>query len=334
MRRFWILHVLLLALFATLGGCAAPKPTATSVPIPAPAATPPPPMAAPTESPIPPTVRPTPAVLATQPLPTAEPIPTLGPTPSLRASMPLSVTTNISYTHTRTLDVYAPVTAGDWPLVVVLHQNASTKEYVYGLSKAIAGQGAVVFAPDYEESTQGMAPGRLMLSGFENAACAIRFARAHVAEYGGHGDRRVLVVGHSQGGMVGAVMMFAGDQFPGDCLTEAGSAMPDAFVGVDGGYDPIPFLSEEKLRAAPAEAIKIDPFTYIGQKPIREGVRFVLFAGDFEPAVIHSQAFRDALQAAGYDVSLTRIPGAGHVEIASGRVPQITRAIADLLRPQ
>jgi acetyl esterase/lipase len=247
--------------------------------------------------------------------------------------MPLSVTTNVSYTHTRTLDVYAPATSGDWPLVVVLHQNASVKETMYGLSKAIAGQGAVVFAPDYEEPAQGMTPGRLMLSGDENAACAIRFARAHVAEYGGN-DRRVLVVGHSQGAFVGAVMMFAGNEFPGDCLTEGGSAMPDAFVGVDGGYDPIPHLSEEKLKAAPAEAIKIDPFTYIGQKPIREGVRFVLFAGDFEPAVLSSQAFRDALQAAGYDVSFTRIPGADHMEMASGRVPQITRAIADLLRPQ
>jgi acetyl esterase/lipase len=247
--------------------------------------------------------------------------------------MPLSVTTNVSYTQTRKLDVYAPVTAGDWPIVVALHQNASTKETMYGLSKAIAGQGAVVFAPDYEESAQGMTPGRLMLSGFENVACAIRFARAHVAEYGGN-DRRVLVVGHSQGGFVGAVMMLAGDQFPGDCLTEVGSAMPDAFVGVDGGYDPIPHLSEEKLRAAPAEALKIDPFTYIGQKPIREGVRFVLFAGDFAPAVLSSQAFRDALQAAGYDVSLTRIPGVDHVEMASGRVTQVTSVIADLLRPQ
>jgi acetyl esterase/lipase len=243
------------------------------------------------------------------------------------------VTTNVSYTHTRTLDVYAPVTAGDWPVVVALHMNVSTKENLYGLSKAIAGQGAVVFTPDYEEGDPLSGAVVNLLGTWENGACAIRFARAHASEYGGN-DRRLLVVGHSQGTLVGAVMMFAGDEFHGDCLIEQGSATPDAFVGLDGAYDPIPFLPDQLLKAAPAECLKIDPFTYIGQKPAKQGVRFVLFAGDFAPAVLHSQTFRDALQAAGYDVSLTRIPGADHVEIASGRVPQITRAIADLLRPQ
>jgi acetyl esterase/lipase len=129
-------------------------------------------------------------------------------------------------------------------------------------------------------------------------------------------------------------MMLAGDEFHGDCLTTEGSAVPDAFVGLDGTYDVISFIPEGVLRAAPAECARISPFTYVGREPIRAGSCFVLFVSDNQLLLQHGQAFRDALQAAGYDVSLTRIPGVDHVEMASGRVTQVTSAIADLLRPQ
>jgi acetyl esterase/lipase len=58
--------------------------------------------------------------------------------------------------------------------------------------------------------------------------------------------------------------------------------------------------------------LRLDPFTYIGRVPKRPGISFLLFVGTFPTAQRHSQAFRDALQAAGYSVLLVQIPGVDH----------------------
>jgi len=113
-----------------------------------------------------------------------------------------------------------------------------------------------------------------------------------------------------------------------------GSAVPDAFVGLDGTYDVISFIPEGVLRAAPAECARISPFTFVGRKPIRARSRFVLFVSDNQLLQQHAQAFRDALQAAGYDVSLAQIAGVDHLAIGSGSVPETVGAIANLMRPQ
>lgn len=288
--------------------------------------------ATPAESPlhVPPTTESL-ALPATQILPTLESLPAwwLIPTPSSQAPLEVIVTPNVPYTSERLLDVYRPATTGDWPVVVVFHGGLDSKSTVSDLARAIAEQGTVVFAPTWHAD-----PPRLSSSirvGAEDAACAIRFARAHASTYGAH-DNRVVVVGQSAGALVGALMMLAGDEFHGDCLTEQGSALPDAFVGLDGIYDPIPFIPEEVLRAAPTDSLSIDPYTYVDRGPRREGVRFLLFVGSYETAQRHSQAFRDALQAAGYDVLLVQVPGVDHVGMARP-LPQTVDAIAHLLRP-
>jgi acetyl esterase/lipase len=200
-----------------------------------------------------------------------------------------------------------------------------------GLASAIAGQGAVVFSAEWRSG----APSSVaeIAQGAEDAACAVRFARAHGAEYGANG-KRVVLVGHSAGGGIGALVMLAGDDFHGDCLTAEGSALPDAFVGLDGTYDVISFIPEGVLREAPAACARISPFAYVGREPIRAGSRFVLFVSDNRLLQQQAQAFRDALRAAGYDVSLAQIPGVDHLAIGSGSVPETLGAIVDLLRPQ
>jgi acetyl esterase/lipase len=197
-----------------------------------------------------------------------------------------------------------------------------------GLASAIAGQGAVVFSAEWRSSAPSSVAD--IGKGAEDVACAVRFARLHGAEYGAN-EKRVVLVGHSAGGGIGALMMLAGDEFQGDCLTAEGSAVPDAFVGLDGMYDAISFIPEGVLRAAPAECAKMSPFTYVGREPIRAGSHFVLFVSDNRLALQHAQAFRDSLQAAGYDVSLARIPGVDHLAIASGSVPETVGAIAALM---
>lgn len=322
-------------LVAALVACAAPKRTATPRPPPttAPTATALPalvPTAAPRDTPPPPiapTAELTVALPPTRALPTPEAVPTES-LASLQPALPVTKTANLAYTSELRLDVYAPATAGNWPVVVVLPFGIG-KGSASGLASAIAGQGAVVFAAEWHSS----APSSVaeIAQGAEEVACAVRFARAHGAEYGAN-DTRVLLVGHSAGGGAGALMMLAGDEFHGDCPTAEGSALPDAFVGLDGTYDVISFIPEGVLRAAPAECARISPFTYVGRTPIRPGSRFVLFVSDNKLLLQQAQAFRDALQAAGYDVSLAQIPGVDHLGIASGSVPQTVGAIAALMR--
>jgi acetyl esterase/lipase len=248
---------------------------------------------------------------------------------SLQPALPVTKTADLAYTSELALDVFAPATAGNWPVVVVVPFGMG-KGSMSGLASAIAGQGAVVFSAEWRSS----APSSVaeIGEGAEDVACAVRFARAHGAEYGAN-EKRVVLVGHSAGGGVGALMMLAGDEFHGDCLTTEGSAVPDAFVGLDGTYDVISFIPEGVLRAAPAECARISPFTYVGREPIRAGSRFVLFVSDNRLLLQHGQAFRDALHAAGYDVSLARIPGVDHLAIASGSVPETVGAIAALMHP-
>ena len=65
---------------------------------------------------------------------------------------------------------------------------------------------------------------------------------------------------------------------------------------------------------------------------MREGVSFLLFVGSYLTAQVQGQAFRDALQAAGYEVQLVQIPGIDHNDMAR-RQPETINAIAELLHP-
>ena len=266
---------------------------------------------------------PTTAPVVTQRLPTPENYPTAAVI-QLPASLPINEKTDLPYNSYELLDVFSPVSAGSWPVVIVLHGGGVTKASVSDLAMSIAGLGAVVFAPSYDTST---GPEKYA----EDVACAVRFGRAHASQYGGKDDR-VIVVGSSLGGMAGALMMFAGDEFKGNCLTRQGSALPDAEISLDGGFDPIPYAPKETCQSEPSVCLKIAPFTYINQKPIRKGVSFVLLVGEFSDAQKESQAFRDALQEAGYEVSLAQIPGLDHMDMAMPG-PETLSAIMSVLYP-
>jgi acetyl esterase/lipase/predicted small lipoprotein YifL len=320
LRTVFVPLAVILGLALSLSGCgsAGTLPASATQAVPTSAGTPtqtlPPPTLTPFSTPTrtlpPPT--PTLGTPVPQALPTPESYPLwwMLPTPASQAFLEVTKTLDLPYTSERFLDVYSPVSAGDWPVVVIFHGGGDIKELFADLAAAIANNGAVVFVPTRDSGAPK--PGaRMELTGVEDAACSIRFARAHASEYGGK-DTRLVLVGHSEGAMQGALMMLAGDDFHGDCLTQAGSAVPDAFLGLDGGYDPIPFIPGEVLETQPEDCLRLDPFTYIGRVPKRADIRFLLFVGTFPTAQRHSQAFRDALQAAGYSVLLVQIPGVDH----------------------
>ena len=104
--------------------------------------------------------------------------------------------------------------------------------------------------------------------GYNDAACAVRFARAKAAEYGGDAAHIVLIR-HCAGGAAGATLMLAGDDFHGDYLVQEGSALPDAFVGLDEAYELPKYTSESTIKKSSAEAWAfVNPYTYIDRQPI------------------------------------------------------------------
>jgi len=308
------------------------SPTATTAPPLAPTLTP-------TEAPTF-TITPSPVPLATppfglliaQPWPTGEarlPTWTVVESASPQPALQIKETHDIPYTSKQLLDVYAPIEKGDWPVVVVFHGGDDFKSLVSDIARAVAPWGAVVFAPTYYAHEYNLSVPIAQSS--EDATCAVRFARKHASEYGGNPDR-VIVVGHSYGGTMGAILMLAGDDFHGDCLTQEGSALPDAFVGLDGVYDMIPIISPIVLQEKPVDVLRTNPITYIRRTPRRENVTFLLFVGVTYELRQEGQMFRDDLQSAGYNVQLFEIPGADHNAMLKPW-PETIDAIVSLLHP-
>lgn len=265
----------------------------------------------------------------TQVLPTPQLTPTTWPTPQIPVAMNIDQKLDVAYKSDQKLDVFWPSSSNGWPIVVILHGGQVPKTSVRSLAKALAGQGAVVFVPEYQSYEP---PPDRIFKGPEDAACAVRFARANGPGYGGIPER-VVVIGHSAGGAYGALIALTGDQFHGDCLVSEGSAIPDLFIGLDGIYDFLRYIPEVYLRGAPAEEwLRVSPLVQVHSVPSSGYPPFHLFVGKETELLQNAQAFRDALLDAGYEASLIQFPGVDHMYIASGHNANTVWAILNLLR--
>jgi acetyl esterase/lipase len=268
----------------------------------------------------------------TQVFPTPMNTPTNAPTPQLQTSMEITEQSDIRYKSNQELDVFSPLNQNDWPIVVILHGGGVPKKSVRSLGIALAGQGAVVFTPEYQSYTPppDQIPDQIRIS-LEDAACAVRFARAHGSEFGGD-PSQIILVGHSAGGAFGAVISLAGDQFYGDCIVNNGSAIPNIFIGLDGAYDINRYTPEERLKMAPPDEWNVwSPYTYIDTTSDLRNIPFYLFVGKETELLQDAQAFRDALINAGYSVTLTQFPGIDHMYIASGNHVNTVWAILSII---
>jgi acetyl esterase/lipase len=162
-----------------------------------------------------------------------------------------------------------------------------------------------------------------LTSGIERMACAVRFARATAADYGGD-PSRITLVGNSAGADNGAVVALAGNDFAGDCVVTDVSALPDALVGFEGVYDhsttdygpsyDYASLKDEDLELWHAT----NPYSNIGRNPELQ-VRLV-YGDEVDPAWYDVQPevsveFHQALVEAGYDVELILVEGASHTDL-------------------
>jgi len=165
-----------------------------------------------------------------------------GPTPT-------PATRNVAYEAANpvlvpgVLDVYAPAKAGPWPVVVMFHGAPGNDPLTdrSGLgehARRVADLGFVVFnaswghvrggavgAPTYDE----------LLAVQSEAACAVEFARAHAAEYGGD-PATMIVFGHSGAAHAAAMAAFTRPEPTAGCLGGATLGEIDALVTWEGNW--------------------------------------------------------------------------------------------------
>ncbi|MGE7206395.1 alpha/beta hydrolase [Sphingomonas sp. NPDC019816] len=206
----------------------------------------------------------------------------------------------------RMLDIYAPRTTADGkrPVVVFFYGgswNSGTRTGYAFVGKALAAQGFVVVIPDYR-----LVPAIRYPAFVEDGAAAVRWARAHVRDFGGDPDRIVLM-GHSAGAYI-AAMLAVDDRWLGRDRTAV-----RGLVGLAGPYDFAPF-DVDVSRAAfgqwprPAET---QPVTWAGAGDPPA----LLLVGDEDKTVLprNSAALAARLRQGGVPVSVRAYPRLGHV---------------------
>ena len=228
------------------------------------------------------------------------------------------ITNDVPFTSLLTLDVLAPDTPGTYPVVVIFHGGGwvgGSPDDIAPLAEALAAAGAVVFNAPYRLALRG---GGYPMT-FEDASCAVRFARQHAAGFGGD-PGFVTVVGYSAGAHIGAITALTGDSFSGDCVVESGNALPNGFVGVAGPYDtdlldPLMGVFFGKDRAEdPASWENGNPHNHVGENP-NLIVRLIHGELDLLAPVEFSMALDEDLTRAGYDVEFTVVKDGTHTSV-------------------
>jgi acetyl esterase/lipase len=194
-------------------------------------------------------------------------------------------------------DVIAPASGADLPTVVMLGGGSTPfaeRRYQVDLAVELAKRGAVVFLMSYRSAVTG----NYDSDSVSDARCAVQYARASTAEYGGD-PGRVVVVGHSQGGFLGLEIALGPETEAEACMAEE-SDRPDGVVGLGA---PSPRLAEVPPDAPPVW----------------------LFAGS-EDGVAAGAAER--LRARGVEVEARELPGVTHDGITD---PMAAPAIVDLI---
>ena len=216
-------------------------------------------------------------------------------------------------------DLYLPVGSTRQVAVVMFGAGRSV---VADLARAIAERGVVVLAAEWVA---------MPVVGADDAVCAVAYAIQHAQEWG-FDPQRIVVAGHSAGGLAGMLAALAPEEFTGcdfDAATDVWAylglaAAPGA--ASDGGGLAEQFPDQ-------TEAVELmDAYNYLGNNPDLI-VRFVHGVQDTEVPIDQVRAFHAAMQLEGYDTELTEVDNAAHfAPLASGsEAGQEVLAIIDQL---
>ncbi|MBC2667549.1 alpha/beta hydrolase [Novosphingobium piscinae] len=207
------------------------------------------------------------------------------------------------------IDLYTPtrpVGAGLRPVIVFLYGgswNSGTKDGYGFVGRALAARGFLVAIPDYRLVPKVRYPAFV-----EDGAAAVRWVRAHAAEWGGDPARLVLV-GHSAGAYNAAMLAYDPRWLGADRAAIKG------FAGLAGPYDFDPFdgpIASAAFQGA-GEARATQPVSHVapGAPPA------LLATGDKDTTVrpANSDSLAARLTAVGTPATLRRYPAVGHVGI-------------------
>lgn len=159
----------------------------------------------------------------------------------------------------RMLDVYRP-DAGDAAPVVAFFYGGSWQSGDRSLYRfvgaTLAARGIVAVIPDYTVFPDARYPGFL-----EDASQAVRFVRDHAGGWGGD-PRRLMVMGHSAGAYIGAMLAFD-RRWLVEVGLEAGRDLA-GMIGLAGPYDFLPIVDPvlQEIFGGPSR-IETQPIRYV-----------------------------------------------------------------------
>ena len=241
-----------------------------------------------------PTMTPTsasPSSGAATPTPTVAAAATPAPTPSV------VVTSDVAYESANplltpgVLDVYAPAKPGPWPVVVMFHGFQGDKGDLREYARRVADLGFVVFAATWASGMPTIESYRH--ASFSQTACAVAFARAHAAEYGG--DAATMVVfGHSAGAHAAATLAFARPEPTAGCLGGATLGAIDALVTWEGNWllsatEPSIMDWDGTLAADPGIMAEVTPWAKLAE---HKDLKVVMLVSD-HPGAFFERAVGD-----------------------------------------
>ena len=209
------------------------------------------------------------------------------------------------------LDVYRPADTHPVPVVVFFYggawQSGERAWYRYA-GEALARHGIVAVIPDYRKSPQVAFPAFV-----DDAARAVAWAHAHVADFGGD-PTQLFVMGHSAGAHIGALLATDARY-----LQRVGMKPRDlsGFIGLAGPYDFAPFRDDYLLEifgTDPAAQSAAMPANYVdGDEP-----PMLLLQGLADTTVWprNTRSLAQKLAEHGETVETKFYPGIGHTRIA------------------
>jgi acetyl esterase/lipase len=220
-------------------------------------------------------------------------------------------------------DVLTPTSAAGAPIVVALPGapgGPGGRSALVHLATALAADGIVVVLADYRANdTGGGFPETL-----DDAACAVAFAQARGAEFGGD-PGRIILVGHSLGATV-TILATLGDWSArgSDCLHPVG-VRPAAIVPIGGVVtaDPRNENYVELLGGTPAEQpdawAAFDGMSLVDGSDVGVIVRLVNGSREAADVLSENERFATVLAAAGVDAATATIEGASHATVVDPR---------------
>ena len=167
------------------------------------------------------------------------------------------------------LDIYAPTRPGPWPVVVMFHGSPfyNAKEELSEHARRVSERGFVVFVPSWGRlgGSTDVAPMYDQIQGFNSeTACAVAFARANAAKYGGD-PATMIVFGHSAGGNVAATLAFARPAPTAGCLGGTTLGAINTLVTWEGDWNLIDPVWDSAIPADPRIVDALTPWKYLAQ---------------------------------------------------------------------